>query len=365
MLSLPSFAAHYSFTNIIDSTSSLGHFTAPRISDNGVVLFHARDSSFIPGLYTTTGTSLTTIATYNQYEFTSYFHSINSSGTVVFYSYGYNSGVYTSDGTTINTVADGSGQFADNNFYISDINSSGTVVFQAKLDTGPSGFFTRNGNGPVVPIVDTSGPFRGFVAPAINSQGSIAFTAELDDETEGTYLFDGLSLVKIADNTADFISLNGIPDINDSGVVAFSASLAGDDHGIYLYDNGLISTFVDTLGPFDSIYSDPAINNNGDRAFQASLDDFGYGIYTGPDPIADCVIKNGDILFGASAYDLVFGGINNNGDIVFTYQLDNYYGISGIAVAHRTPEPASAVLFFLTASLLTCRRSRRKHLLKR
>jgi hypothetical protein len=89
---------------------------------------------------------------------------------------------------------------------------------------------------------------------------------------------------------------------------------------------------------------DVGINNIGDVAFLAQLAPSTFGILTGPDPVADKVIRDGDTLFGSTVTDLFFNtgpefdGPNDAGQIAFRYSLAN--GRSGIALA--TPIPTLA-----------------------
>jgi hypothetical protein len=94
-------------------------------------------------------------------------------------------------------------------------------------------------------------------------------------------------------------------------------------------------------GPYSNV-REVGINNAGDVVFLAQLAPNVYGILTGPDPVADKVIRDGDALFGSTATVLQGGttidGPNDAGQIVFRYSLAD--GRSGIALA--TPVAALA-----------------------
>jgi hypothetical protein len=78
------------------------------------------------------------------------------------------------------------------------------------------------------------------------------------------------------------------------------------------------------------------VNLSGDVAFSACfLDNDGCaesGILTGDDLVADKVIRQGDLLFGAATTKINFyKGLNDSGQFAFAYELDN--GVTGVAIA--------------------------------
>ena len=149
--------------------------------------------------------------------------------------------------------------------------------------------------------------------------------------------------------------------INDAGTVAFVASLDAGGNGVFIGANPATGTIANSGGAF-AVLGTPSINGAGTVAFSASLDAGGGGIFTGPDPEEDRVIAVGDLLFGSTVAALTFrsAGLNEAGDVAFSYQLAN--GRRGIAVAV-VPEPAAAAgcaaagvaLFALQALRAACR----------
>jgi hypothetical protein len=81
---------------------------------------------------------------------------------------------------------------------------------------------------------------------------------------------------------------------------------------------------VDNAGPY-SEFLDLAINSKGFVAFEAKRDATGdrLGIYTGPDPVANKIIAEGDSLLGGTVVLVdFFRGLNDRGQIVFHAGID-------------------------------------------
>jgi hypothetical protein len=78
----------------------------------------------------------------------------------------------------------------------------------------------------------------------------------------------------------------------------------------------------------------PSINAAGTVACKGSLPSGPWAVLAGTAPVVDKVIAVGDSLFGSTVIGLGEpgnNGLNNNGQIVFTYSLDN--GVEGVAIA--------------------------------
>jgi hypothetical protein len=122
--------------------------------------------------------------------------------------------------------------------------------------------------------------------------------------------------------------------INNDGAVLFVGTLREGGQGLFIGTGASPTPIADSSGPFDK-FTGYAINDSGAIAFLATLDAGGSGIYTGGDPVANQVIRTGDLLFGSIVTNLsFFRGLNNNGEIAFGYTLAN--GVKGIAVAMPT-----------------------------
>ena len=232
------------------------------------------------------------------------------------------------------------------------INDAGAVGFWAKRDSSTEeGVFVGDGV-TVSPAATNLGPpysiFSDFVG--LNNSNQIATYASLDGPGSAIIrAASGASPTTIADTNNGFSVFASGADISDSGKVVFAGRLDDGTDGVFIGDGASWSVFADDTGPFHS-FSVPAINDLDQVAFRTVLDVGGVGIFVGPDPIADKVIQSGDPLFDSavttlttvSGLSLVRGGINDVGQLAFTYTLAN--GVYGIAIATPVPEPATFVL---------------------
>jgi hypothetical protein len=82
------------------------------------------------------------------------------------------------------------------------------------------------------------------------------------------------------------------------------------------------------------------------------------GIFTSNGGILSSVIDTGDTLFGSTVTSLSFdeSGLDDSGNIAFSYTLSD--GRSGVAIADfsAVPEPASLCILGFGASMLLARR---------
>jgi hypothetical protein len=250
-------------------------------------------------------------------------------------------GVFTGDGGSITMLYDTSSQFSDISGYC-PINDTGTVAFVANLDTGGAGVFAGDGGtpiliadvssvpgavpetnsinlnglvgvrviigqfdyrmlvgdgGPPVTIVDSSGPFTSFSVPILNNTGTAVFKGFLDTGEEGIFAWNNGVINTLVDSNGPFSGDISPPSINSQGVVVFGARLDAGANGIFTWNNGTITTIADTSGFFEG-FGVAHINDTGTVAFGAARGGI-VGIYTGPDPVADKVIVEGDPLFGS------------------------------------------------------------------
>ena len=123
--------------------------------------------------------------------------------------------------------------------------------------------------------------------------------------------------------------------------------------GVYTGNGGAVTTVAEATvqfgtSPFLDFVDFPAINDAGTVVFGARTRDGRRGIFTGPDIVADKVIATGDSLFGSIVRNVgFFRGLNENGDIAFTYELQN--NVKGVAFATPpstpTPTPPNTVQF--------------------
>jgi hypothetical protein len=362
-------AANYNFIKIADSAQFQIHLglLGMSLNNGGTVAFNGSPVANVHGVYTGAGGPISTIAD-NSGEYQAVFEpSINDNGTVAFYAefdvteeHGYAEGIFTSSGGVITTIAQtGIGPLAGQFLRepgIPVINSRGAVAFRVgfhELDPSRLNFAIYKGSGgPLTLIADSSGPLF-LTGPSLDMNDSdiVAFAALLDNGSVGIFTSDGGPLTTAVTGTG-FIGV-GQPSINNKGTLAFLGQRTGSVNGIFVSDSGPLISIAESSGPFSNFGREALINAQGTVAFRAGLDAGGQGIFTGPDPVADKVIRTGDPLFGSTvtvvgnaslSQDGTFD-INDNGDIAFRYELAN--GVFGIAVARVVPEPTSMLLLVI------------------
>jgi hypothetical protein len=294
--------------------------------------------------------------------------TINDSGVVAFGAYMDQPSVWKIDGNTPTLIDQG-----DINVGPS-INNSGAVALAVSFGPSQAGVAV-GGGGPLTYIADVSDGFSAVSEPVLNDSGKAVFLGQSHDTGDtAIYVGDGGPLTTIV---AKGNSINGgppialvgnRPTINDLDQVAFMATDMMGVSTLYMTGAGGIATVADTAGPFAEYHnafgSRPAINNNGDIVFFAALDGGGNGAFTGPDAVNDRILGAGDVLFGRTVADVVFGpaALNDRGQFVMQILMET--GPALIVRADPVPEPTTIGL--LTAALgggLTSRaRSRRRGL---
>jgi hypothetical protein len=186
----------------------------------------------------------------------------------------------------------------DNRATFAQINNLSTVAFKYSLFFGAGTGVSLGTGGTTTTIIDQTGPYSDFRTPGLNDSNVVAVGAKRDA--------GGWDVLRINGATVDVVA----GPFQESSDLVFGTLL-----GVY----------------------DVGINNIGDVAFLAQLAPSTFGILTGPDPVADKVIRDGDTLFGSAVTDLFFNtgpefdGPNDAGQIVFRYGLAD--GRSGIALA--------------------------------
>jgi autotransporter-associated beta strand protein len=250
--------------------SNLG---APVMNNLGVTAFSGLSSNNGYGLFTSSGSSVVTIATTSQAapelggNFTTLTlnPALNDSGTVAFQgANGTAQGIYTGNGGALTTIASTArsapgltGNFTSFAASSVSLNNQGSVAFVGSASGGQQGVF-KSTAGVLSPIVTTaqavpgnsSGTFRFFDSPAINNSGTVAVLATLtgSPSPKGIYLGDGQELITaaatgqaVAGSTITALSFAGGADkggtsgFNDNGQVAYKATLANGLSTILLY----------------------------------------------------------------------------------------------------------------------------------
>jgi hypothetical protein len=346
-----SFAVSYTFVNIADSD---GMFTTtwgvgPSINASGLVAFLGFLDAGGSGIFVGDGSTVTPIALSSGSTFSSFGSAdtpINAAGQVAFVGnldVGGN-GIFASDGTTTKTIAFGP---PFTGFLLTTktaINAGGTVAFDYGTGSAP-GLYAGNGDAQAAPLYLTNDPmFSGFGPPvAINDSGRVGFEGILDAGGSGVYSGDGGIPTPIALSSGAFTNFTGSQlSINADGTVVFIGGLDAGTGGVFTGNGGATTQVASNTGPIANL-NFPAINSAGRVAFLATLTTNAKEIMTGPDTVADKVIRNNDSLFGSVVNDLRFAtsGLNDAGQVAFYYSLTD--GRKGIARGTPVLELISAV----------------------
>jgi hypothetical protein len=366
-------AANYTFTNLVDNSGQFSDFGALAINDSGVVAFEGSLTNGVEGIYRTDGTTPVTIVDTATGQFS--FHAgsfslqsrpaIDDDGMVAFFIYQmlgpFNAapGVWTGQGGPTAVVAEAgatNGPFSS--VYSNPSIRNGVVSFFAQLTNaaggpnGPNGVFTVAASGGSFNSIAQSGgkflPGAPFGETSINAGGQVAFYGNLADGTSGIFVGpDGATTMAQTGPQSQFSSLDIYPKISDSGAVVFYGTLTNQTSGIFTSSTGTV-TQITVAGGGQSEDEYPSINAAGTVACYGTLSSGERAILAGTGPVIDQVIAEGDSLFGSTVIGLRepgSNGLNNHGQIVFVYVLDN--GVEGIAVATpaNNPVPIAPVLY--------------------
>jgi hypothetical protein len=357
-LSTLAVAVEYTFTRVYTGTVSPG----VAINDNGLVALIGGSSS--PILLTTDGHVPTVIAGPTALNHLDFMYdsmqalTLNNDGFVAFHGIAPDgkNGILASDGTVTRKIAastSNGGAFYEIHPTAVSINDAGKVAFTARLtSTYIYNIFVGDGTSNAVMLNDHFSSL-----PAINNSGTVAYEHwNPENYSLTTEIQRGIDTFALPSSTPGEVEY--LPDINDFGQVANAVSassvIIGDGVSSPRYiDGSLYLGKLDGNGlSMDGGMSCCAINNDGLVVFGAHPQAFSggiipaYGLFTGPNPVADKVIMEGDVLDGATInkQSLFFsrGGLNNKGQIAFRAQLSD--GTSGVWVASPVPEPASLLL---------------------
>ncbi len=317
-------------------------------------------NSGVQGIYRSDGTTLTTIVDTSSGEFS--FSAgrvslqsrpdIDDDGTVAFFIYdNYTPCIRTGSGGATAIIAESS---STGTFYDAFSNPSirnGVVSFRGGINANgtPHGIFTMPAGGGSYTIIAQDGSkflsTTPFNETSINASGQVAYCGDLTNYTSGVFVGpDAATIIAETGPGSQFSSLDGtFPKISDSGAVVFCATLTNLTDGDFMSSGGVLTQITVAGGgmPGDQF---PSINAAGTVACYGNLPSGQWAILAGTGPVVDKVIAEGDSLFGSTVIGLGEpgnNGLNNNGQIVFTYSLEN--GVEGVAIATPTNGPATVL----------------------
>lgn len=317
-------------------------------------------------------------------------------------------------------LASGPGVILDFNAALqSDFNSLGQTVFQVTLGgdgvtaANDEGIYLGDGTTAFVEIARKGqAPSGGtgtltslFPAAQLNDAGQVAYGGRVAGDGitsfdgEGIYLSNGTAAGTIevartgqapASGPGTFRSFEG-PFLNNAGQTAFNVEFSGSNvdlynrGSIYRGDGAALTQIVragdaapTSDGGFEGsflILDEPILNDLGQIAFLAEIDlqDIGnpfgqFGIFFHDDALGLLsVARAGDALDGSTINSLYLSnglrqpsgsvGLNNLGQVAYSYTLTD--GRSGVAIWSSTPvpEPTSLALIGLTGMTLLRRRA--------
>jgi hypothetical protein len=344
----------YSLIATTGGTSSLSTIFAPSIDFSGTASFGAVFTAGGSGIFSGNGGNVSTIA-----QTGAFFSSFNfppgpivstispTSTASTFFAgrtaaAGGGVGIFASNGGTPLTIASTGGTSQFSNFGIGpDINSGNIVAFASNGTGGGQGIFLGDGAG--VQALAVTGPtfssFNGSVA--VNNFNNVSFAAGFTGGGSGIVRGTTSGTISIAATGPVFTGFAGPTAINDTGQVAFVANRAAGGTGVFRGDGvnldiaALSGTSYSSFGGFTSIAP------NGGVVFAANLVTGGQGIFTGSDPVANHVIRTGDILNGSTVVNVALANraINGAGQIAFQVTLAD--GRQAVFIATPVPEPTA------------------------
>ncbi len=344
-------AQNYTFTNIADNTGPFSIFLGggiggPRLNNSGAVSFTAFLDNGGSGAYRSDGVAITTIADSSGPNSSFVLNDINDAGQVAYAatSIHLGQGFFRGDGVTATTIILAKDLPFDSGIFLDDgipitMNNAGTVAFYAhgRVGAGSTVDAVFVGSGGNITMISNPAAHRAF-NPKINNLGNVAYNYSISTIENGIRLGNGGTTSLVINDTGSYSVGAGLS-LNDNNVVAVAAEHDAGGWYVLRIDGATVDVVA---GPFEEtpVFLEPGvhdvgINNAGDVAFLAHVVPNIFGILTGPDSVADKVIRDGDALFGSTATILkgvtTIDGPNDAGQIVFRYSLAD--GRQGIALA--------------------------------
>jgi hypothetical protein len=375
----------YSFTRIaITGTGSpYSQLFAPSLNATNTVSFGATLTTGFQRISTGNGTTTTVVAesgpastsVYNRFNASgvpTIFTAIQPSSTQVAFYAGFNDGtigIVRSNGPSTVLIANtGTGSpFID--FSLSpNINSGGVVSFVGVAGTADQRVLTGSG-GVLTPIAHTGTNVPAFNAfTGINNIGFVSFTAAVNG---GQQLFvgNGTTTTPIASTGTTIATFVGPSALNNSNQVAFVANrtaVAGGGQAVYLGAGAGLTQIAGTGAgsAYMNFGNYVDLTSGGAVVFAANLVGGGQGIFTGPDPVANRIVRTGGALDGSTVQSVVLfpSSVNDLGRVAFLAGLAD--GRVGVYLAIPVPEPTGALAAALAAlglagAVRRCRARRR------
>ena len=367
--------ADYTFSVIAQTGtgSTFSDLNNPAISDTGEVAFRSVRTTGGAAIYRGSPTAAPTPVATVDGSFASFSPrvTINATGTVAFRATsdagsGVGEGIYYTTGPIVQPMFTSGAASGFTGLETPYLNNAGNVAFFGTRTNG--GIFRTITPTTFTPIDDGATRLVFSNQPTLNEAGQVAYngaTFDTGSPVGHVYVGNGGTPLSVVDTGATSpFSLVADPVINETGSVAFLADRkSGGGTGLYTVPTtgGSVTTIVDTDGAYARVVA-AAFNDAGDVAFFGLLDGTGtpLGIFTGPDAVADRVLRTGDSFLG-STVDLISlssGALNEFGQIAFTVTLTD--GREAVVVATPIPEPGAISLFAGASSLLLARRRSRR-----
>lgn len=325
-------ATTYRYSLIADELGSFSQLTvdSPRaLNEAGQVAFYARENVGFDGhIFRHNGGSLTTIAAEpGFYDLTEYAPlALNDDGAVVFTGRPEfaHFGVFSGAGAGVSTVfnQNTTGDEPRRDVDGVNINDAGQVAYRGSRinfpdqpeSVGQAGYYVIDGlTITTIAEIGSSYTHAGDQAPAFNEAGQLAFY--MRPSATDYHLLRYTPGVGIATLATGFSSAQD-PSINSHGDVAFLNNALS----VQAHLDGAATTIADTAGGYQSFfqngYGRAMINDSDQVAFFAALDGGAGGIFTGPDSVADCVVVDGQMLFGHEVDVQQLVGFNNRGQVL-------------------------------------------------
>ena len=307
-------SADYSYRTIAEGSNTTFLGGCPAINNFGAVAFAA--SEFDPEasdsedmILRGSGGPLTTIADEGDgLDSISGNPSINDLGAVAFDANPSNAdreAILRGSGGALTEIARaGSSRRFDSFTADVSLNNFGRVAFTGELSAdGDEGLFEGSGGPVATRYLASTSQFAGSISqPSLSDLEEVSFTEELDTGAQGVFRQSlGGGVTTIADDTGELQSFGSRTSLNNLGRVAFTAF--DDDftrEALFTGRGGALTEVASSLGDYSSLgFGGPSLNDLGRVAFQADLDELaGSGVFTGPTPVADAVIRSGNVVGG-------------------------------------------------------------------